>query len=77
MFYRNTEVDRLIAAGARETDVRRRLKIYEDLQRIVMTDAPWIPLFAYQHIAGLARNVEGVEVLPGEEYVLREVRLGR
>ncbi len=73
MFYRNPDVDRLITSGAQETDLRKRAKIYEDLQRIVMTDAPWIPLFAYQHIAGLARNVEGVQVLPGEEYVLRDV----
>ncbi len=77
MFYRNPDVDRLIAAGAQETDLRKRAKIYEDLQRIVMTDAPWVPLFAYEHIAGLARNVEGVQVLPGEEYVLRDVYFSR
>jgi ABC-type transport system substrate-binding protein len=77
MFYKNPEADRFIAAGTREIDPNKRARIYQDLQRVIMTDAPWIPLYAYQHVAGMQKTVERIQILPGEEYTLRDVYLSR
>ncbi|MDR7419072.1 MAG: glutathione ABC transporter substrate-binding protein [Armatimonadota bacterium] len=77
MFYKNPKVDELIAAGAQETDTRKRAQIYAELQKTIMTDAPWIPLFAYKQTTGLRANVEGLQVLPTEVHLLRDVWLRR
>jgi len=41
-FYSNPEVDRLLSEGASGTDPEARRKAYEQVQRILIEDAPWI-----------------------------------
>jgi peptide/nickel transport system substrate-binding protein len=77
MFYKNPKVDELIQAGAQETDSVKRARIYAELQKTIMVDAPWIPLFAYKQTTGLRANVEGLQVLPTEVHLLRDVWLRR
>jgi peptide/nickel transport system substrate-binding protein len=77
MFYKNPKVDELITAGAQETDTGRRAQIYAELQKTIMTDAPWIPLFAYKQTTGLRANVEGLQVLPTEVHLIRDVWMRR
>jgi ABC-type transport system substrate-binding protein len=77
MFYKNSRVDALIQAGAQETDFAKRAQIYAELQKTIMADAPWIPLFAYKQTTGLRANVEGLQVLPTEVHLLRDVWLRR
>ncbi|MBI4279401.1 MAG: glutathione ABC transporter substrate-binding protein [Armatimonadetes bacterium] len=77
MFYRNARVDALIEAGRRETDTRNRLRIYTELQKIVLEDAPWVPLFVFKQVTGLRANVEGVGVLPNEVHLLRDTWIRR
>lgn len=47
MFYGN--VDDLIEAGASELDPERRAEIYGDIQRQVMLDLPYLPMYWPQH----------------------------
>jgi glutathione transport system substrate-binding protein len=77
MFYKNPKVDELIAAGEQETDTGKRAQIYAELQKMIMSDAPWIPLFAYKQTTGLRANVEGLQVLPTEVHLIRDVWMRR
>jgi len=61
----------LIVEGDRTIASDKRLKIYGELQQIVMEDAPWIPLFTYAQVVGARRAVKGVVMLPFEAIDLR------
>lgn len=45
VFYSNKQVDDLLAKGLTEFDVEKRAKIYQDAQQIILTEAPWQPLY--------------------------------
>ncbi len=44
---RNAELSRLLAAGANEIDVQRRIAIYHEVAEILANEVPVIPLFWY------------------------------
>ncbi|NLE23684.1 MAG: ABC transporter substrate-binding protein [Actinobacteria bacterium] len=43
-FYRNAEVDALVAQAASELDEARRVGLFEQMQELIMADAPVVPL---------------------------------
>jgi peptide/nickel transport system substrate-binding protein len=55
--YHNGDVDRLLEDGQIEVDFHKRRAIYDELQRIVQTDLPRIPLIAPQTVTLARRNV--------------------
>ena len=59
-WYSNPEVDKLIEEGRRELDTTKREQIYKDLQRIIMEDVAWVPLFQTINVYGLDAGLEGV-----------------
>lgn len=44
-FYRHGGVDRLLREAAGTSEIAARLRLYREVERQVMTDAPWVPLF--------------------------------
>ena len=44
-FYYSDRMNKLIAAQGKETDPTKRQKIYADIQQLVQTDVPLIPLW--------------------------------
>ena len=48
--YRSADMDRVIEAGQRETDPLKRKALYDEMQRIAMTDLPVIPLMETRFI---------------------------
>lgn len=44
-FYENPRVDALLAEAASVSDLHRRYALYDEAQRIIMADAPWVPLY--------------------------------
>lgn len=56
--YKNPELDRVIDAEQQEPDPQKREKLLHQAGRIVMEDAPWIPLWNLADIYGTARNIE-------------------
>ncbi len=44
-FYSNPDVERLLAEAAVETDFRRRYALYDEAERQVIADAPWVFLY--------------------------------
>lgn len=60
-FFKNEEVDKLIAEAAVNTDHEARMKQYQDLQALLMEQAPWVPLFYQQQPAGTNAKLKGFE----------------
>jgi ABC-type transport system substrate-binding protein len=44
--YSNAQVDRLLAAGRATADRAQRARLYDDMQRLVLSDLPALPLVA-------------------------------
>jgi len=44
-FYENPRIDALLAEAASVSDLHRRYALYDEAQRIIMADAPWVPLY--------------------------------
>lgn len=41
-FYQNPQLDQMLEAARRETDYRRRIRLYRDMERMMVQQAPWI-----------------------------------
>ncbi len=65
--YDNPEVDRLIDEGGSEFDLQARQAAYEEIQRIVWEDAPWLFMFRASIFFAHDAALQGIKVLPGTE----------
>ena len=43
--YSNPDVDKLVEQARAETDPTKRADLYQQAERIILNDAPWVPLF--------------------------------
>jgi peptide/nickel transport system substrate-binding protein len=62
--YSNPDVDKLIIAGRSTLDVNQRKDIYAQATKLVMDDAPWVPLFTAEEIYGVSTKVDGWKPSP-------------
>jgi peptide/nickel transport system substrate-binding protein len=63
--YNNPRVDELIEQGAVEQDDRRRKEIYDEIQRIVISDLPAYYMTTLKNFTAFDNRVKGVEPLKG------------
>ena len=69
-FYKNPIVDSLLEKGRREMDVLKRVKVYREVEKIVLEDAPLIPILFYTFEQALQPRVRGFEASAlGEIYI--------
>ncbi|WP_130862312.1 ABC transporter substrate-binding protein [Bacilliculturomica massiliensis] len=66
MFYENDEFEKLNDLSYSCTDDTERLAEYAQMQKIVMDDAPWMPLFVFQQVAVYRSDLSGITLLPIE-----------
>lgn len=66
--YKSEAVSAKIDASRKELDETKRLAMYKELQKEIMTDLPWIPLFIKTVIVGMDKNLQGVELEPITSY---------
>ncbi len=71
--YNNPVFNTLLERARSLTDTEDRLRTYGQAQAVVVSDAPWLFLYAQPVITGIATGIEGVMVLPSEHLVLRYV----
>jgi peptide/nickel transport system substrate-binding protein len=75
-FYSNPEVDRLIDIGRRETNLEKRRAAYQQIQRIVAEELPYVSLFYVDNVAVFNKRIEGMVVYPAGEYdFLNDIRI--
>jgi peptide/nickel transport system substrate-binding protein len=70
--YANSEVDRLLDAGRRETDLAARAEIYRQAETIIMEESPWVFLFWPKQMMMYRSNVDGLVLLPTEHLLLEK-----
>lgn len=70
--YSNPEVDRLLEEARSEPDHEARMKLYQQAEEIIVTEAPWIPIYHGTTYLLVKPYVEGLTVTPQGEYYLRE-----
>jgi peptide/nickel transport system substrate-binding protein len=62
--YSNKDVDALIEQGIATTDQEERTTIYQELQKILLEDLPWINLFVANQYEAMKANVKGYVHIP-------------
>ena len=62
VFYSNKQVDALFEQGLLEFDTAKRAKIYEEAQKLILTDAPWQPLYVPSEGMAFRNRVQGAKV---------------
>jgi ABC-type oligopeptide transport system substrate-binding subunit len=55
--YSNPEFDKLIEEEQKTADQKKRVAFLQQAGRILMEDAPFVPLYTLAEIYGLARNI--------------------
>jgi oligopeptide transport system substrate-binding protein len=76
--YANPQVDQLLERARSERDEAARLRLYQQAERIILQDAPWVPLFHGQSAVLVKPYVKGWEptatIIPTLKYVTVEAR---
>jgi len=62
--YSNPKVDQLLKKGTLTLDPKARVKIYQDLQKILVQDAPWVFISHSLDMAAYRPNVKGFKLHP-------------
>lgn len=75
-YYSNPEVDALLEKARRETDQKERGRLYNEIQRIVHEDVPWIFVANWKQSAVTSATVEGFDLEPSFLLNLRGVSKG-
>jgi peptide/nickel transport system substrate-binding protein len=67
--YRNARVDELVEAGRRELDQDRRRAIYSEVQKIVASEVPIVPLWHEDNVVLAHPEVAGYTLYPDARYI--------
>ncbi|UYW01576.1 ABC transporter substrate-binding protein [Flavobacterium agricola] len=72
--YKNKRFDALYQASFLEQDAEKRYKLYQQMDEIMMQDAPVIPLFYDKVVRFTGKNVEGLGMNPLNLLTLKHVK---
>ena len=72
--YSNPELDKLIEQEQQTGDHKKRVAVLQQAGRIVMEDAPVVPLYTLAEIYGLARNISW-QGNPNNEIVVADMKI--
>lgn len=72
-WYCNEEIDALAAQALAEQDDATRLAMYQDLQRRIMADAPWVATTYSETVELVSERVSGTYLHPVWPYDLRTI----
>jgi peptide/nickel transport system substrate-binding protein len=57
-YYKNEQVDALLDKGRSTMDTAARAKVYNEIDRILYQDAPWVYLYVIPEVYGVANSVD-------------------
>lgn len=69
-FYRNSGLDALLQQSEVEKSWTRRIKLFQQMEKLLFLDIPAVPLFSQQNRVAMQPYVKGVEVPPLGLYYL-------
>jgi peptide/nickel transport system substrate-binding protein len=73
--HRDPALDRLIDQSRSETDQRKRLEIYRDIQKLIVDRALWVPLWTNTNYVAIQPTIVGAKVHPDGFVVLNDASL--
>jgi peptide/nickel transport system substrate-binding protein len=73
--YCNKDVDTLAAQARGETDSAKRLQMYQQVQTMIMAEAPWVPVRHQVWFTLVSTRVNNFQIHPVWQYDLRNVTL--
>ncbi|MEW5801569.1 MAG: ABC transporter substrate-binding protein [bacterium] len=74
--YINKDLDLLLEAGRRTTDLTARREIYRKIQKVVASDLPYVSLWYQTNVAVISSRVKGFVLSPDGSFIsLRQVSL--
>jgi peptide/nickel transport system substrate-binding protein len=74
--YSNMRVDELIDFARRTLELERRKEAYQEIQRIVADDLPYVSLFYRENVCIYNKRIEGVKIYPDANWTyLTSVRI--
>jgi peptide/nickel transport system substrate-binding protein len=68
-YFSDPEVDRLLDEASTSTDDQRRLELFQDVQRLVAEDVPYISLWYKTNVAVVQRTLTGVHLTPLADFL--------
>ena len=68
-WYSNPEVDALIQKGRSTIAWEEREPIYKQIQRQLMEDCVFIPIFSKETVVALDKNLKGIQISPTDSHV--------
>lgn len=75
-YFQNPEIDKMLDESRTETDADKRFKLLVDIQKVVIEEAPWIPVWDGQVTNAARNNVQGFVNHPTNFHYLADVYLG-
>ncbi|MBI4475121.1 MAG: ABC transporter substrate-binding protein [Acidobacteria bacterium] len=67
-YYSNPRVDELIELAQRETDTEKRRTAYQEIQRIVAEELPYISLYYLDNVVVFNKRISGMKITPAGNY---------
>ncbi len=75
--YANPEVDTLLQKARLEEDGEERMRLYQEAEKIIVEDVPWIPIYHGVNYVLIKPYVKGLAVTPQSTYYLKDAYLER
>lgn len=72
---KDPKLDAMIDASRRETDQTKRLALYRDIQKYIVDQALWVPLWTNTNYVAVQPNVDGAKIHPDGFVVLNDASL--
>jgi peptide/nickel transport system substrate-binding protein len=76
-FYRGEKVHSLLLAAQRSYDLKERVRLYHEAQRILFEEVPTVPLVTVPDFRILRREVSGYTIYPAGGEYFREVSIAK
>ncbi|MBB6451064.1 peptide/nickel transport system substrate-binding protein [Geomicrobium halophilum] len=73
--YENEEVDELLVEASQEMDEEARLQLYEEVEQILIDEAPMIYTLHTDYVVGISDSVEGFVQQPSGLFILENVTI--
>ena len=74
-YYDNAEVDRLLDEARQEIDEAKRLNLYNEVQEILIEEAPMVYIHHQAYLTGVSQKVTGYWINDSGHYQLQDIKL--
>ncbi|MEK5040804.1 glutathione ABC transporter substrate-binding protein [Sporosarcina sp. FSL K6-3457] len=74
-YYENPEVDRILDEARQEIDETKRLELYDQVQELLIEEAPMVYIHHQAYLTGVSQKVSGYWINDSGHYKLQDIQL--